>query len=149
MKTYGIRIFEDKNQFLSIKLSDILKEISERESFFWVILFLDGTPVQNQRKNLIEYMNQINKSSEGASIKWKELFLLSDQFDQMFETIILGCKNINLLHRYKNEKQMYKSCDIVIELIDCAFWEIYTRDKNIIQKIKVRFSKTELIKNVN
>ncbi len=145
MKTYGIRIFEDKNQFLSIKLSDILKEISERESFFWVILFLDGTPVQNQSKNLIEYMNQINKSSEGISIKWKELFLLSDQFDQMFETIILGCKNINLLHRYKNEKQMYKSCDIVIELIDCAFWEIYTKDKNIIQKIKVRFSKTELI----
>ena len=139
MKTYGIRIFEDKNEFLSILLSDILKEISEGDSLFWAILFLEGTPVQNQRKNLIKYMNQINESSEGLYIKWKDLFTLSDQFDQIFETIILGCKNINLLHRYKNEKQMYKSCDIVIELIDCAFWEIYAKDFNIVQKIKVKF----------
>jgi len=145
MKTHGIRIFEDKKKFLSIVLSDILKEIYQGESYFWNILYLDGTLVHNQGKNLIKYMKKINESSEGIFINWKELFLLSEQFDQIFETIILGSKDINLLHRYKNDNEMYESCDIVIELIDCYFWEVHAKDQIIIEKLTKRFSKIELI----
>ena len=145
MKAHGIKIFEDKIFFLNISLSDILKEIYQGESFFWNILFLDGTLVHNQKKNLIKYMKKINESSEGIFIKWKELFLLSKQFDQIFETIILGSKDINLLHRYKNDNEMYESCDIVIELIDCYFWQVYAKDQTIIEKLAKRFSKIEMI----
>ena len=58
MKAHGIRIFEDKKKFLSISLSDILREIYQGESFFWNILFLDGTLVHDQEKNLIKYMKK-------------------------------------------------------------------------------------------
>ena len=62
----------------------------------------------------------------------------------MYETIILGSKNVDLLHRYKEEKEMYKTCDIVLELIDCAFWEVYVKDIKIIEKFKGKFKEIEL-----
>ncbi len=40
---------------------------------------------------------------------------------------------------------MYQSCDIVIELIDCAFWQIFTKDQELIDRIKRKFKEVELL----
>lgn len=145
MKTYGIRISDGKGNVLNITLGNILKEIGKDPDLHWCILFLDGTPQPGQGQFLTEYKKTINDSENGLLISWETLNDLSEKFFQMFETIILGCKDSKLLHRYKEEKKMYKKCDVVVELIDCAFWEVYVKDFKIIEKLMKTFSEVELL----
>ena len=56
MKSQGIRILGD--DLSTITLLDILKEISYGDSFYWALLFLDGTPHVNQGKLLSKYKNR-------------------------------------------------------------------------------------------
>ena len=145
MKTKGIRIF-DRNGNVLQKLSDILQVFTKGSSLYWAILCLDGTPQPGQGKYLTEYMDKINNSKNGMTIKWDELFDLSNNFFQMFETIILGSQNEILLKRYNDEKEMYTSCEVVIDLIDCAFWEVYSKDFDLILKLKNKFNEVEDVK---
>jgi hypothetical protein len=145
MSTKGIRISDGNGNILSPALSDILKEVTDGNSFYWSILFLDGTPNLGQGHFLTEYERKINNSENGLQINWEELNELSGKFFQMFETIILGCKDLKLLRRYEQEKEMYTTCDIVIDLIDCAFWEIYSKNESFINKLKEKFKEVEVI----
>ncbi|MBS0584948.1 MAG: hypothetical protein JSR76_01440 [Verrucomicrobia bacterium] len=145
MKTYGIRISDGKGEVLSPTLRDILEEINVGISFTWSILFLDGTPNPGEGTFLIDYEKKINDSKNGLVLSLEELKNLSGKFFQMFETTILGSYNSNLLHRYEEEKAMYRACDVVIELIDCAFWEVYAKDIKVIEKLQERFKETELL----
>jgi hypothetical protein len=145
MKTYGIRISDGRGNVLSPTLSDILEEINEDAPFNWCILFLDGTPNPGQGKFLMEYEKKINDSENGLFLTLEELKTLSGKFFQIFETIVLGSYNVNSLHRYKEEKDMYTICDVVIELIDCAFWEVYVKDMKVIERFKEKFKEIELL----
>lgn len=145
MKTYGIRIFDGRGKILSPTLRDIIEEIQEESVFNWCILFLDGTPNKGEGEFLFEYIKKINDSENGLLLSLEDLKNLSDKFFQLFETIVLGSYNIDLLHRYKEEQESYKACDVVIELIDCAFWEIYAKDKKIIERFEKKFKEIEWI----
>ena len=145
MKTKGIRISDGKGNILEPTLLDILEEISDGNSLSWSILFLDGTPSPGQGHFLTEYETKINNSQDGLPIKWEELITLSSKFFQMFETIILGCKDSSLLRRYEKEEEMYTTCDIVIDLIDCAFWEVYSKDQYLLKKLQDKFQETEIL----
>lgn len=144
-KIYGIRISDGRGNVLRPTLSDILEEINEDVSFNWCILFLDGTPNPGQGNFLIECEKKINDSENGLFYSLEELKDLSGKFFQMFETIVLGSYDINVLHRYKEEKDMYTACDIAIELIDCAFWEVYAKDRKIIKRLKEKFKEIEIL----
>ena|ERR1700722_3926879 len=141
----GIRIFDKKKEKALIGLSEILEIIKNGAAFNWSILFLDGMPNREYAKEIVVYEREINSSLNGKIIDWENLKLLNARFFQIYETIILGCKDTKLLHRYEDENEMYRICDIVIELIDCAFWEVYSKDKNLIQTIKHQFNEVELI----
>jgi hypothetical protein len=145
MNIKGIRISDGKGSMLGPTLSDLLEEITNGDSFYWSILFLDGTPNPGQGHLLTEYESEINNSENGVPIRWEELARLSSRFFQMFETTILGCKDTKLLRRYEKEEEMYVTCDIVIDLIDCAFWEVYSKDPNLIDKLQEKFKEIELI----
>ena len=143
MNTKGIRI-SDEFDVLNISLSEILEEVIDGKSFYWTILFLDGTP-NNDQKDLLKMCKKINQSENGLIVTWENLLTISNRFYQMFETIILGCKNPDLLRRYNSEEEMYKTCDITIELIDRAFWEVYSRDKLLMDRIKKKFTETTIL----
>jgi hypothetical protein len=145
MKTKGIRISDGKGNILAPRLSNILEEITDGDPFFWSIIFLDGTPTPGQGHFLCEYQKKINNSENGIPIKLEELFMLSNQFFQMFEITILGCSDAKLLRRYETEKEMYITCDIVIDLIDCAFWEVYAKDLKLLNKLQKKFREIELL----
>lgn len=108
-------------------------------------MFLDGTPIPGKGNIVSEYKNKINKSNEGLQTNWDETFLIGNEFFQIFETIILGCKTQEFLHRYNNDLEMYQSCDIVIELIDCAFWQIFSKDSELIDRLNKKFKDVELL----
>lgn len=145
MKTYGIRISDSKNNVLNVRLSDIIVEISKSNVLNWCILFLDGTPNYGEEKFVSEYKNKINKSKNGLKVTWNEVDLLDAKFRQIFEVIILGCKLEEFLQRYDNDQKMYQSCDIVIELIDCAFWQVFSNNQELINKLKTKFIDVELL----
>lgn len=145
MKTNGIRILDGNNDVLEATLADILQELPNGNSYNWLILFLDGTPRPGQGHYLTDYEKKINQSENGLLINWKDLIKLSDKFSQMFEAIILGCKNIKHLRRYEKEEEMYQTCDIVLDLIDCAFWEVYSKDRTFLDKLKEKFREIEVL----
>lgn len=145
MKSYGIRISDGKGEVLSPTLYDILKEIKEGDSYYWSILFLDGTPTPGQGPFLAIYKKEINDSEHGVLISWDDLCRLSNIFFQMFEVIVLGSKDATSLHRYVNEEEMQNTCDIVIYLIDCAFWEVYSKNQELIDTLKKKFKETEYL----
>ena len=148
MQTRGIRIHDSKDNVLSVKISDILEEIQNGIILNWCVLFLDGIPSPGKGNSVNAYKTKINTSKEGLQLKWNEICLIADDFFQIFEVVILGCKAQEFLHRYDNDPEMYKSCDIVIELIDCAFWQIFSKDQDLIDRLKRKFKESEFIRPI-
>jgi hypothetical protein len=148
MKTKGIRISESKGDVLSPTLLDILEEITDGDSYYWCILFLYGIPKENQGSFLSQYEEIIKNSDNGISISWIDLKKLSDKFFQMYEITVLGARNLNLLKRYESEDEMYDACDIVIDLIDRAFWEVYSKDVSLINRLAKKFNDIEFLEVV-
>lgn len=145
MKTCGIRISDNKSDVLSIMIRDILQEIENGNALNWCVLFLDGTPNEGEGIFINQYKNKVNKSEDGLQLTWEEIFVVTEKFAQIFEITILGCKARKNLHRYQNDKEMYQSCDIVIELIDCAFWQIFSKSSGLIKKLKEKFKEVEFL----
>jgi len=145
MKKNGIRLSDVENNVLNIQISDILEEVSTKDSYIWAVLFLDGNSKPGYEKFLTDYENKIKKSRSGIQFEYSKLISITDKYSQIFEITLLGSQNPSLLHRYNKENEMYNSCEIVIELIDCAFWEVYSKDSALINKLSKKFKSTELI----
>lgn len=144
MNTQGIRISDGSN-VLEPTLADILAEVSDGDSFYWSIFFITGVLEPNQELSIFDLEREINKSKNGKAIRFAELTDLSNKFFQMYETIVLGCKDSSLLRRYEKEEEMYCTCDIVIDLIDCVFWEVYSKDHNLLERLRKKFREVEML----
>lgn len=149
MKIQGIRILDKKDKILIPTLSDILDEIGNSSSLYWCILGVDGTINQTQCVSFFELVNKINNSAEGKVVSFQELINISNAFYQMFEARVLGSKDIGHLKRYSNEGKMYETCNIVIDLIDCVCWEVFAKDKEIIERLAKRFKQINYLQFVD
>jgi len=145
MKTKGIRISDIKDNVLAVTISDIMREISDGLNMHWYVLFLDGMPKPEKGKLLNEYQNLVRQSKCGLPVNWNDLLKITDNYFQLYEAIILGIKNDSSLVSFQNDREMRQVCDVVIELIDCAFWEIFSRDPILIEKLKKKFQKVEIL----
>lgn len=143
MDANGIRINDSVGNILSVTLSDILSEISEGNKYNWAILFLDGITNENQEVTLFDLQEAIKNSQNCLMINWNELLKLSPVFFQMYEATILGCLDTRNLKKYKTDREMFESCDIVLNLIDCVWWEVFSKDSNLINRLKCKFKETE------
>ena len=92
-------------------------------------------------------MLQFLKSENGVLVEWESLTKLSNKFFQMYGIIILGCRDEKLLRRYEDDQKMYETCDIVIELIDCAFWEVFSKDESFINRLTLKFKEIEFLES--
>jgi len=147
MKISGIQISDSKENVLAVSLHDVLEEISNGINLYWSILFIDGVIKPKEDLVFSELEININHSKNGLLIKWNDLLKLSNKFFQTYETIVLASKNINVLHRYSNDREMHNECDIVIELVDCAFWNIYSHDQELIDKLMRKFKTVKVIES--
>ena len=145
MEMQGILIQDKDNGYLKIKLSDLLEEISQGSSFYWSILFIDGEICSDSDDVSEKIIDPINDSKDGKKISWKELNKLSGKFAQIFDIVVIGSQDQKLLKRYESQKQMCQKCEIVLELLDCSFWQVYSKDKKLISKLMKKFKDTESI----
>lgn len=73
---------------------------------------------------------------------------ISETSKKIFEEIdltIIACKMKENIHRYKEDKEMYETCDIVIEMIDGVFWEIFLKNVAWINQLAEKFQNVEFL----
>ena len=58
---------------------------------------------------------------------------------------LIGCKNETLLHRYDEDQDMYETCDIVIEMFDSNFWEVFSKDESLIDRLAKKFKEIKFL----
>jgi hypothetical protein len=141
----GIRILDKKDRIVTTELSDILQEITEGDQFEWSILYLQTTGNLGEGKSIPEFERQIIDSEKGFFIIWKDLNDLSHKFWDLMDIIIIGCKDRKLLRRYKNDQEMYETCDIVIEMVDSGYWEVFSKDDGLINRLAGKFKEIKFL----
>ena len=132
MKTKGIRISdcsETNNDVVSVELHHILEEIYEGAEFHWSILYLDSMGQLKNGRSISDFENEIEQSETGLWLKWEELKNLATKFYQIYDLLLIGCKDISHLHRYQGEKELWETCDISIEMFDCSYWEVFSKNE--------------------
>ncbi|MGE5196633.1 MAG: hypothetical protein ACM3JI_04825 [Anaerolineae bacterium] len=143
--TKGIRILDKKARIVTVELSDILEEINNGDQFEWSLFYLQATGDLGKGKSIPEFEQQIIGSEKGFFITWKELNNLSQKFWDLMDITVIGCKDKNLLRRYKNDQEMYKTCDIVIEMIDSGYWEVFSKDEQLINRLAEKFKEIKFL----
>jgi hypothetical protein len=139
MKTKGIRILDKENNLVSVELPDILEKIPEGNLFSWSILYLEATGHLGEDKSIPVFEEQILKSEKGFYITWDDLKLLASKLWDVMDLVLIGCKDKNLLHRYENDQEMYETCDVVIEMFDSSYWEIFSKDDQLLLRLEKKF----------
>lgn len=143
MTSKGIRIKDiSSNNVVSVELSDILKEIIDGNSLCWSILYIDALERLGGIRGSLTYEvleRECNQSEKGFSINWSDLNELSKEFNQIIDIILVGCRDINLIKRYEVDQEMYESCDIYIEMHDSCFWEVFSNDESLINRLVAKF----------
>ncbi len=147
MKTKGIRILDTIDRVVSVELLDILEEIPNGSQLHWSIQFIEATGDFGDEKLTSLSENQVREGEHGYDLTWKSLNKLAKKFDQVIDILIIGCRNMKLLVRYENDEEMYETCDIVIEMIDSSFWQVFSKDTSLIERLAAKFKKVEFLES--
>lgn len=144
MNTKGIRILD---MAPDLKLQSILEEINEGDLYYWSVLDFYGMGHLENEKSLPDFEKKVCESEKGVILNWKDLDVLSRSINQLFSILLIGCKDRRMIRRFENSKKMYDSCDIVIEMIDSSFWEVFSFDLDFIERLSQKFKETEFLKS--
>lgn len=145
MKVKGIRISDKKNNIVSVELPDILIEIPDGNSLYWSVLYLYATGSLGENQSIPALEEQIRKSEKGLCISWDELNNLSKKFWDLIDITIIGCQDKSLLKRYDDDQKMRETCNVVIEMIDSGYWEVFAKDEKLIKKLCQKYKDIEFL----
>jgi hypothetical protein len=153
MKPKGIRILDKISRVVSVELPDILKEIENGDSLHWSILYLEAQAdyigenlyfeavrdYLGEDGSIPEFEEKIRTSEKGFFINWRDLNALAIKFHQVIDIMLIGCKDKKALHRYDNDQERYETCNIVIDMIDSGYWEVFSKDEKFIDRLAAKF----------
>jgi len=109
------------------------------------LLSLWATGDLGKGKSIPDFERMIDKSPKGFLLSFDELKQLSGCFDQVIDTLIIGCSSIENVTRYDSDQKMFDACDIVIEMDDSTSWIIHAHDQNQIIRIAAKLINTEIV----
>jgi len=144
MKIKGIRI-SDIEDGKCIPLSKILTNIPKENQLYWGVLWLDVTPLEKQGSIIHELQLKIDQSENGLHCTFEFLMKISEKIFQEIDMTIIACHKKENLRRYKDDQEMYETCDIVIEMIDGGFWEIFSKNIKWINQLAKKFREVEFL----
>lgn len=147
MKAKGIRILDKKNNTVSVELPDILQEIHNGNLLSWSILYLEATGHLGEGQSITDFEKLIKYSKKGLFITWDNLNALSHKFYDLMHIIIIGSKDDALLRRYEKDQEMYETCDVVIEMFDSSYWEIFSKNEDLINRLAAKFKDIKLLES--
>ena len=144
MLRQGIRILDTINKLANVELSDILEELPNGHLYHWSILSLEGIGDLG-KKSIPEFEKEIANSPNGLFISWEELNVLEPKYKQIIDMVLIRSKNRHELKRYTIDQEMYERCDVVIDMFDSSFWEVFSIDEAFINRLASKFKKTTFI----
>jgi len=144
MSTKGLRISDIKNG-KCISLSELLINIPDPDQLKWSLLWFDVTPTENEGRFISGLTEKVNNAERGFLCSFTSLLEFSEKIFQEIEVLVIGCKTKENLHRYKEDQKMYEACDIVIEMIDGGFWEVFAKNEILIGQLAKKYKKVEFL----
>ena len=141
----GIRILDKINRVVVVELPAILAELEGGHEMSWAILDLYATGDLGPTVSMPKFEERIRLASKGLKITWNELTELSSKFWDLMDILLIGSNEGEFLHRYSNDREMYESCDVVIEMVDSHFLEVFAKDDAFIKRLAAKFERIELI----
>ena len=144
--THAIEINDSSKNVLTVTLTDLLEKIASSGCRLnWTILYVYATGNLGNEKSMLNFEDEVNNSKDGMLISWQELILLAPKFDQIYDILIIGCDDLRALKKYDDEKEMYEKCDLVLDLFDSSYWQIFAKNEIVIDTIKNSFNDTKMI----
>lgn len=144
MNNKGLRISDIKND-RCIPLSELLMHIQNPDQLKWSLLWFDAIPIKDEGNFIYQLAEKANHSEQGFCCNFDLLLNISRKIFQEMEILIIGCKSEKSLHRYEKDERMYESCDIVIEMIDGGFWEIFSKNESLIGLLSKKYKMAEYL----
>ena len=144
MSMKGIRI-SDVREGKCIPLSELLTSVPDATSLHWGLLWLDASSVKGEGQNINDLGRQVNQSENGLILDFDFLFDIARKIYQEIDVLIIGCLDPRDLRRYKEDKEMYESCDVVLEMIDGGFWEVFSKNASWLEGLSRKYKNIEIL----
>jgi hypothetical protein len=130
---------------LKPELVHILNLLSpEADLLCWSVLELQAEAKSELEGGLgmLELEATIAESPKGLVLTWEELKYLASQFFQVFDAVIVGCRDEEAIPVLDPNVDLTESCEIVVVMFDSSFWEISSRNVQILNRLEQTFEET-------
>ncbi|MEI6428849.1 MAG: hypothetical protein WCO45_10780 [Pseudanabaena sp. ELA607] len=127
----------------TIELIDLLNLIAQdKQQLVWSILDLEaiGDISTIWERGILDLEENIKYLPQGLILSLQMLVLLVRKFDQVINTVIVGCQEVSKIPALEPNLDLDEPCEIVLELIDSSVWRIYSKDKKLLQHLRHEFS---------
>jgi hypothetical protein len=135
--------YQDNQGTSIIELIDLLNLIAQdKQQLVWSILDLEaiGDISTIWERGILDLEENIKELPQGLILSWQMLVLLVRKFDQVINTVIVGCQEVSKIPVLKPDIDLDTPCEIVLELIDSSVWRIYSKDERLLQHLQHEFS---------
>lgn len=137
-----LKINSVKESIEIINIIDIIIDYNPViKDYFFTIPYFDAIPNDNFEGSFMDFSDEIDNNSEllffnSAQLK-KHLLGIS----QIFDLLILIDRSKKWLRKYSidEEKVMYENVYITIAYFDGGFWEISSKDEDLLNFIKTKY----------
>lgn len=127
-----------------IDLAKILDLLTPNEHrLFWTILDLEATGELGDGRNMLDLEEEIEQSPSGLHVSWDELVSLAHTFLQVINAVIVGYNRADSVPTLESRSNLYRSNEIVLEMIDSTVWRISAKDDGLIQKLQTALREVE------
>jgi hypothetical protein len=143
---------QDNQGTAVIELIDLLKLINkDRQQLVWSILDLEavGDISEIWERGILDLEENIKYLYQGYILSWQMLVLLAQKFDDVINTVIVGCHEVTQIPSLIPDSNIYNPCEIVLELIDSSVWRIYAKDERLLQHLHHEFSSDTKLETAN
>ncbi len=106
----------------------------------WSILDFEAMGDLGNGKSILDFESEINTAEKGKILSWNELKDISLRIRQVIFMTLIGTKDSALINRNSIENKNYDDVEIVVNVIDGYFWEIYIKDPLFFKKFKEIFA---------
>jgi|688.fasta_scaffold84212_4 hypothetical protein len=130
--------YQDSQGTSTIELIDLLNLIAQdKQQLVWSILDLEaiGDISTIWERGILDLEANIKFLPQGLILSWQMLVQLAQKFDQVINTVIVGCQKVSKIPSLEPNVNLDEPCEIVLELIDSSVWRIYTKDELLTLRI--------------
>lgn len=141
-----IQIDDSCNDVLTVNLKDILNLLPTKyRTYCWSLFEIEAAGSLSEERPMPEFENEVLSYPSGMPFSWIELSDFSNKLESIINITIAGNQN-STIKPYEGEHELIQSSEILIEFFDSSYWRIYTADREVLEKIKISFSDTKILK---